>query len=106
MSLRIKHGVSMNGIKPEMVMGINIAHGYFESMGIREMVVTSIVDGRHGSGSLHYVGYAADVRIWAIESDGLAEFTEGLAEELGAEFDVVLEKDHIHIEFQPKRRGV
>ncbi len=106
MSLRIKHGVSMNGIKPEMVMGINIAHGYFESMGIREMVVTSIVDGRHGSGSLHYVGYAADVRIWAIESDGLAEFTEGLAEELGEEFDVVLEKDHIHIEFQPKRRGV
>lgn len=106
MSLRIKHGVSINGIKPEMVMGINIAHGYFESMGIREMVVTSIVDGRHGSGSLHYVGYAADVRIWAIESDGLAEFTEGLAEELGEEFDVVLEKDHIHIEFQPKRRGV
>tara|TARA_R110000782_G_scaffold218156_1_gene305533 strand:+ start:517 stop:840 length:324 start_codon:yes stop_codon:yes gene_type:complete len=102
MPLRMKHGVSMNGIKPEMVMGINLALGYFDSMGIRDMVVTSIVDGKHSYGSLHYVGYAADIRIWAIESDGLAEFTEGLAEELGEEFDVTLEKDHIHIEFQPK----
>lgn len=106
MSLRTKHGVSMNGIQPEMVMGINIAYSYFISMGMREMVITSIVDGKHSPGSLHYVGYAADVRIWAIESNGLAEFTQGLAEELGEEFDVVLEKDHIHIEFQPKIRGV
>ena len=66
------------------------------------MVVTSVMDGKHRPGSLHYVGYAADLRTWAIESDHLAEFTQGLAEELGEEFDVVLEKDHIHIEFQPK----
>ncbi len=105
MSLRTKHGVSINGIKPEMVMGINIAHSYFLSRGIREMVVTSVMDGKHGPGSLHYVGYAADLRTWAIESDNLAEFTQGLAEELGEEFDVVLEKDHIHVEFQPKTRG-
>jgi hypothetical protein len=106
MAIRTKHGVSINGIKPELVLGIDIAHGYFNSMGINEMVLTSIVDGKHSHGSLHYIGYAADIRIWAIESKGLAEFTEGLAEELGSEFDVVLEKDHIHIEFQPKNRGV
>ena len=78
--------------------------GYFESMGISEVVVTSVVDGVHSQGSLHYVGYAADLRIWAIEDNELDEFARGLSEELGVEFDVVLETDHIHMEFQPKRR--
>lgn len=105
MAMKTKHGVSMNGIQPELVMGLSIAEGYFNDEGISEMVVTSIVDGKHSSGSLHYVGYAADIRIWAIASDKLASFTEGLADELGNEFDVVLDTDHIHIEFQPKARG-
>jgi|14BtaG_2_1085337.scaffolds.fasta_scaffold160238_1 uncharacterized protein YcbK (DUF882 family) len=104
MSLKLKSGVSVNGVKPELVLGLQVASGYFGSMGIKEMVVTSLVDGKHSSGSLHYVGYAADIRIWAIEESELAEFTEGLAVELGKEFDVVLEKDHIHMEFQPKNR--
>ena len=73
-------------------------------MGISEVVVTSVVDGVHSQGSLHYVGYAADLRIWAIEDNELDEFARGLSEELGVEFDVVLETDHIHMEFQPKRR--
>jgi len=102
MTMKTKYGVKINGVKPEMVMGLLIAEGYFNSSGISEMVVTSVVDGKHGVGSLHYVGYAADIRTWAIQNDSLPDFTKGLSEELGEEFDVVLEKDHIHIEFQPK----
>ena len=102
MTMKTKYGVKINGVKPEMVMGLLIAEGYFNSMGISEMVVTSVVDGKHGRGSLHYVGYAADVRTWAIQNEALVDFTTGLSEELGEEFDVVLENDHIHIEFQPK----
>lgn len=102
MAMKTKDGVKINGIKPEMLMGLNIAEGYFNTYGISQMVVTSAVDGKHGIGSLHYVGYAADVRTWAIPKADLPTFTVGLAEELGKEFDVVLEKDHIHIEFQPK----
>ena len=104
MYLKLKSGVSMNGVKPELVLGLQVALGYFSSCGINDMVITSLVDGKHSTGSLHYVGYAADLRIWAINEEDLAEFTEGLAVELGNEFDVVLEKDHIHMEFQPKNR--
>ena len=38
-------------------------------------------------------------------NDYLPQFTEGLSEALGEEFDVVLESDHIHIEFQPKTKN-
>ena len=75
---------------------------YFNDNSLSDVTVTSAVDGTHGIGSLHYVGYAADVRIWGIIDDYLPQFTEGLSEALGEEFDVVLESDHIHIEFQPK----
>lgn len=104
MSIKMKDGVKINGIKPEMVMGLIVAEGYFRSNGIDEMVVTSVVDGVHGFGSLHYVGYASDVRTWEILDDLLPKFTGGLSEALGPEFDVVLESDHIHIEFKPKHK--
>jgi hypothetical protein len=102
MSIKTKSGVKINGLKPEMVMGLVIAEGYFSSAGVPDMVVTSAVDGVHGFGSLHYVGYAVDLRIWGIESGFLPKFVEGLSSDLGEEFDVVLESDHIHVEFQPK----
>ena len=102
MAIKTKSGVKINGLKPEMVMGLVVTEGYFNGNGIPDIVVTSAVDGAHGFGSLHYVGYAVDVRIWEIVNDFLPQFTEGLSEALGEEFDVVLESDHLHIEFQPK----
>jgi hypothetical protein len=102
MAIFLKDGVSVNGVKPELVLGLQIADGYFSENGISKMTVTSMTDGDHSTGSLHYVGYAADLRIWAIQREHLAEFTEGLASRLGEEFDVVLEATHIHMEFQPK----
>ena len=102
MAIKTKSGVKINGLKPEMVMGLVVTEGYFNGNGIPDMTVTSAVDGVHGFGSLHYVGYAVDVRTWEILNELLPKFTGGLSEALGPEFDVVLESDHIHIEFQPK----
>ena len=48
MTMKTKYGVKIKGIKPEMVLGLLIAEGYFDSMGISEMVVTSATDGKHG----------------------------------------------------------
>ena len=103
-SLRLKKGVSIRGIKPEMVLGIQVVVGFFEKNNIKDVWITSCVDGRHGKNSLHYVGYAIDVRIWDIISDRRNWFTSELNKEMGSEFDCVLEKDHIHIEFQPKEK--
>lgn len=64
-------------------------------------VVTSGVDGVHRPDSLHYRGHALDFRTRHVQPDDRMALTAALAAALGDEFDVVLEVDHIHIEFQP-----
>ncbi len=68
----------------------------------KEIVVTSILDGKHSKRSLHYEGKAFDIRRWIYTETQLIQFIELLEEELGDDFDVVLEATHIHIEYDPK----
>jgi len=106
MSLRtaLKLGVDIRGISPECVLGILIAAQVYESRGV-PFVVTSIKDSRHSKHSLHYVGRAFDCRLPSryTATDGTNQAVHrDLAEALGPQFDVVLEADHIHVEFDPK----
>ena len=99
----IKPGVSIAGLRPEIVFALAELREVCREFKA-PFVVTSGTDCKHGTGSLHYVGLAADLR----RTDdplrpGLAEQMRAAFERaLGAEFDVVLEKDHFHCEFQPK----
>jgi D-alanyl-D-alanine dipeptidase len=104
MPLRFKKGVSLRGVQPEIAIGLHAIEGFFKKNGIEDLWITSCVDGKHGRGSLHYVGYAVDIRIWSIVKDRLKWFVDELNKEMGNEFDCVLEKDHIHVEFQPKEK--
>ena len=57
----------------------------------------------HSVGSLHYYGLALDFRIYYFSADVLAKVYKELRQALCyLGFDVVLEKDHIHIEYNPK----
>lgn len=67
-----------------------------------EMVITSGKDGVHGNNSLHYQGKAVDLRIWNV----LQSLVGYLQSELGPDFEVILEKDHIHIEYDPRHDQV
>lgn len=98
--LKIKPGVSIRGLRPEIVFAALIVAGVFAKSGVEPVWITSGTEGKHSAGSLHYVGAALDIRLPppALTSDILNR----LRESLGAEFDVVLESSHIHIEFQPK----
>jgi len=105
--LVLKNGVRING-----------AHFYPEMTRITEALritapptddlcvwITSAADGKHMAKSLHYVNRAFDVRIRNIVGDIDAEaalWCERLRSTLGKDYDVVLEGDHIHIEFDPK----
>lgn len=66
-----------------------------------DLVITSANDGKHMKGSKHYSGEALDLRIWNLMGDEAAVTAE-LQKELGPDYDVVLEKDHIHLEYDPK----
>jgi hypothetical protein len=99
--MKFKAGVKINGIKPELTLGIIVAEGVYKNHG-QELVVTSVTDSKHSRTSLHYVGFAFDLRTRDTPIKILPLIKKDLQEALTDEFDVVLEKDHFHIEFQPK----
>lgn len=64
--------------------------------------VTSAFDGKHMKDSLHYKGYALDFRTNSL-SDGAAKaWSERMRKALGPDYDVVLESNHLHVEYHPK----
>jgi hypothetical protein len=56
----------------------------------------------HRANSLHYVGLAEDYRTHDVAPSKLADMVSDVRRELGRDYDVVLESDHLHIEFDPK----
>jgi hypothetical protein len=98
--MTLKPGVRLLGIKPEAVLALIIAESVFRDCG-QECVVTSVVDGTHSRGSIHYQGFAFDLRTSHLAA-GIATIHGQLKAKLGADFDVILEADHLHVEFDPK----
>lgn len=99
----IKKGVDVAGIQSELVLAYVIAQDLYRQYKTT-CVMTSCKDGIHGRASLHYTGNAIDLRIWNLPGgkEKAPEVAKRLGELLGGQYDVVLEKDHIHVEFQPK----
>lgn len=101
----LKQGVSTRGIRPELVVAILAAKDVYNLYGV-PFVITSLTDGVHSQTSLHYAGCAVDLRTRDIRGDQAKRvIVEGIKEALGGspDYDVILEKDHIHLEYQPKR---
>lgn len=94
-------GVNPKDITPETLDGLlKCCAVYIHAE--QSFIVTSINDSVHSSGSLHYKGRAFDLRtrnLKGITPQGMALMLKG---QLGKDFDVVVEKDHIHVEYDPK----
>jgi len=101
----LKAGVDLRGIKPQMAVAYTIASHIYRARGYW-CTITSASDGKHGPNSLHYSGNALDLRTRDCKPDDLQMIYVSLRQALGAQFDVVLEKDHIHVEFDPKEPDV
>ena len=98
----VKSGVNFAGIRAEMVPAFLAAYSVFAQHST-SLTITSALDSKHGTGSLHYVGLALDVRTRHIPQNGLKKkIADEIRVALGPQYDVILEKTHIHIEFQPK----
>lgn len=95
----IKPGVKLHP-STAWAAGMPIVREVFRDFGYTA-TITSGRDGKHMTGSLHYSGQAFDFRSRDIASADLHHLVATLAEALGKEFDVVLESDHIHVEFDP-----
>jgi hypothetical protein len=101
--LPFKGGVKL---QPEILLAIMIADGVYASCGVRDLMITSLLDGVHSTNSLHYKGLAVDLRT---KGTGLAQrLFDGVRKALPSTlYDVILENkdqenEHIHIEYDPK----
>ena len=100
--LAIKEGAEVNGLKVEMLLAFGVAESVYDKQDI-ECVLTEGTGGKHGRGSLHYVGLAIDIRTRDfLRQQDKVEVAKEIGDRLGSQYDVALEKTHIHIEFQPK----
>ena len=96
--IHIKRGVRIHGIMPEIVLALVVADQVYTQLG-HDLVVTSVIDGKHMRASIHYIGGAVDLRLPG--DDGIAARNR-IALRLGGDYDVILESNHIHVEWQPK----
>ena len=99
--IQILKECSTAGFQPETVLGVVIVHEVWKKHKWT-LKLRSGTEGDHSPGSLHYVGFAADLRIWGIPREKLRVAVRECRAALGNEWDVVLEKTHVHFEFQPK----
>jgi hypothetical protein len=100
--LFIKPGVRITGLRPEILLAAVAAERVYEAEG-HDLTITAAIDGKHMAGSLHYAGTAIDIRTRDVPADKIPVILAKLKEALAGDFDVLLEGDHIHIEFQPKQ---
>ena len=94
----IKLGVSIEKLNRKARRGLEVVSAVFAEFG-HEAIITSTYEGNHSPRSLHYANDAFDVRL---PPDGVLRIAASLRERLGAAFDVVVEMDHIHVEYDPK----
>lgn len=95
--------VHLSGMRPEILFAIMVVDYVYQSYG-EELVITSVVDGHHSSSSLHYAGSAFDARTSYFTPGIRKSVADDVRSRLGFDFDVVLESDHMHVEFQPMYR--
>lgn len=85
----------------QILLALIIANEIYASKGL-SMVITSVSDSVHSKTSLHYSGFACDLRTNGISIPIIEAIVSDLKLRLTKEFDIIHEVDHIHIEYQPK----
>jgi hypothetical protein len=109
------HSVIYEGLLPAMYFALGVAAALHRQMFGKDMVITSLLDGKHNCGSLHPKGLAADLRTIDLTPDERVQWFAALQKALMLiGYDVVWEGgvgatpmttgSHIHIEFDPRGR--
>ena len=94
----IKAGVDISRLRPEIRRKLKKIAQTVSACDGQELVITSTYEGNHSESSLHYVNLAIDIR----RDQAMSYSFKELKRTLGADYDVVQEANHIHIEYDPK----
>ena len=104
--MKLKPGVSLLGLTPQAAVGMAVAESVFARHGY-EAIITSGSEGVHKAKSKHYIGNAFDLRVRNFgpsipdpPHSTVQTLVQRLQEALPG-FDVILEVDHVHVEWDP-----
>lgn len=87
---------------PRIIHAWEVARSAWWDHGLKRVRVTSISEGKHSTGSLHYRGMATDFGMAGIHRVKKRALSAAIRKRLKEDYDVVLEGSHIHVEFDPK----
>jgi hypothetical protein len=102
--IHIKDGVSIAGLKEATLDGL-LSLAIVFHLHERVLVVTAGHDGVHKTNSLHYRGYAVDIRTRDVPGWQLPHLYDACVAALGHDWDVRQEGDHFHVEYDPNHDG-
>lgn len=95
-----KLGVSLLGLKSPILHALIIMCNLTTSNYGKNITVTSTTEGVHREASLHPCGYAVDIRSWSFTTKQMVDIYAYMSNNLGPDYDVIMEKDHLHIEYE------
>ena len=94
--------VRFKDLKPQLLLAAIRVDEIYKDIGF-VCWITSANDKNHTApNSKHYTGEALDFRIFNIPVEKHEELLDRVYTSLGIEYDVILEKDHLHVEYDPK----
>ena len=98
--MRFKTGVKAYGVQPPTTLAMHVMDELFVRETGDEMVVTSLMDGTHSPKSLHRFGLAFDFRTHDIPQGSLGVILAEFRSKMPG-WQVVIEPDHGHVEYDP-----
>lgn len=102
--MRFKNKVDARFLRGEIIrylFNIEAIFRYHREEERYNLVITSARDGEHQTNSKHYEHQAVDFRIWGFKAWQLQEIKQDMDLLLGSDYQVVIEKTHIHLEYDP-----
>jgi len=94
----LKAGVDISRLERNTRRSLNKV-AYIFSDETEYFIITSTYEGNHSEGSLHYAHQAYDVRV---PDQSIMRILARIKAVLTDDFDVVMEREHYHIEYDPK----
>jgi len=96
----LKPGVDISRLRPPIRRALCVLDEIYKKYD-SELVITSTYDGNHLPCSLHYQHLAVDFRF---PKSQINMVVSEIRNRLGSDYDVVVESDHIHLEYDPKEK--
>jgi len=96
--MRVLNEQNLGLLRPEMRHGVFACEYVMNKYG-EELTITWIRGGKHKEGSLHAKRRAIDGLLPGVRQ---AEIFGEIKDLIGPEYDLVIEEDHFHLEWDPK----